>query len=70
MSDIQYQHFLICRQTKIFSRGIQPVLNRFELTRKESLRDRKIVEMFGYILRVIVQQIVFQAVKLTNKNDI
>jgi hypothetical protein len=38
-----------------------PVLERFKLNRNEALKERKVVDMFGYIIRVIIQKLVFKA---------
>ena len=54
MPDDVYKWFLHCRQTKIFGRGFQTVLSIFDLSRKGELKNRKTIEMFGYILRVIL----------------
>lgn len=70
MSDETYQQFLLCRQTKVFSRGIQPVLDKFGLTRLKSLSERKVVEMFGYIFRVIISKIVFKALQVMQNNEV
>jgi hypothetical protein len=48
----------------VFSRGIQPVLEKFGLTREKILSERKVVEMFGYIIRVIISKIVFKALQV------
>jgi hypothetical protein len=51
MDDQQYQQFLNCRQTKLFSKGIQQALDSLKLHRHGELKTRKICEMFGYVLR-------------------
>lgn len=75
MNDNEYRQFIVCRQTKLFSRGIQPVLNWLGLERRLTkdgkhietpLRDRKTLEMFGYILRTILQRIVLETVRIHN----
>ena len=69
MPDSVYKWFLYCRQTKIFGRGFQTVLSIFGLTRKGELKNRKTIEMFGYILRVVLQRIIFAAYKLDDQYD-
>lgn len=53
------------------SKGIQVVLDWLKLTRQgTSLQDRKSIEMFGYILRTIIQRIVFKAIQLEDTRPI
>ena len=71
MDDSLYQDFIKCRQTKFFSKGIQPVLDWLQLRRKDTdLKERKTLEMFGYILRTLLQRIVLEAVKIENDGDL
>ena len=71
MEDSLYQDFIKCRQTKFFSKGIQPVLDWLQLRRKDTeLKDRKTLEMFGYILRTLLQRIVLEAVKIENDGEL
>ena len=71
MEEEEYHNFIQCRQTKFFSKGIQPILTWFQLRRKDTeLKERKTLEMFGYILRTLLQRIVIQAVKIENKGDL
>ena len=59
MTEAEYSEFILCRQTKFFSRGFKPVLNWLKLKRDGTeLKLRKILEAFGYIMRYIVQRIV------------
>jgi len=69
MSDSEYKQFEMCRQTKFFSKGFQSVLEWLGLQRKHKgedtcLRDRKTLEMFGYVVRTVLQRIVIEAVRL------
>lgn len=68
MTDECYKHFLVCRQTKLFTKGIQAVLDKFNVTRQHELKQRKIVEMFGYVLRTVLQKLVLDALKIQTKN--
>ena len=55
MTEEEYAEFIHCRQTKILTKGIKPVMDWLKIKReKTELRIRKIVEVFGYIVRVIL----------------
>ena len=71
MEEDEYRNFIQCRQTKFFSRGIQPILTWLQLRREGTeLKDRKTLEMFGYILRTVLQRIVIEAVKFENDGEL
>lgn len=61
MSDEAYKQFLPCRQTKLFTKGIQ--LEHFNLNRKGELNNRKMVDLLGYVLRTVLQNITLQALR-------
>ena len=59
MTEFEYQDFIQCRQTKFFSKGIKPVMDWLHLKREGTeLKFRKVLEVFGYIMRYIVQKII------------
>lgn len=71
MTETEYLHFIQCRQTKFFSKGIKPVLTWLNLQREGTeLKFRKVLEAFGYIMRFLVQKIVLQAVKIENSGSL
>ena len=68
MDDDEYMKFIQCRQTKIFSKGFDPVLQWLRVRRDHTeLKFRRVLEAFGYVLRYILQRIVLQAVKNENQ---
>ena len=47
------------------------MLDWLQLRRKDTdLKERKTLEMFGYILRTLLQRIVLEAVKIENEGDL
>ena len=47
------------------------MLDWLQLRRKDTdLKERKTLEMFGYILRTLLQRIVLEAVKIENDGDL
>ena len=71
MTDSEYMEFILCRQTRFFSKGINPVLQWLKIKRDGTdLKFRKVLEAFGYVMRYILQRIILQAVKLENNGKL
>ena len=55
MTEEEYAEFIHCRQIRILSKGIKTILDWLQIRREGTeLRERKIIEMFGYIVRIVL----------------